>query len=148
MPGVWLARSLACNKESTQASHRRFAENVPAFPARWFYGFLRDLLGEPGFLPPSSARCVSIVANLISASGYRDHTTSPSEKRRARQPHRPRPSHPAPNVRDDRETPPSASAGRESDIADFTCPSSKTSENQKLVGRWRKPGIAGTAGAL
>jgi hypothetical protein len=24
--------------------------NIPAFPARWFYGFLRDLLGEPGFL--------------------------------------------------------------------------------------------------
>jgi hypothetical protein len=24
--------------------------NNPAFPARWFYGFLRDLPGEPGFL--------------------------------------------------------------------------------------------------
>jgi len=29
-------------------------------------------------LPPSQARCASIVAHLISASGYQDHTTSPS----------------------------------------------------------------------
>ena len=28
----------------------------PAFPAQWFYGLLRALLGEPACLPPSSAR--------------------------------------------------------------------------------------------
>jgi hypothetical protein len=50
MPGVWLARSLVRKNKSTRVSHHRFAETCPAFPARWFYGFLRDLLGEPGFL--------------------------------------------------------------------------------------------------
>jgi len=29
----------------------------PAFPARWFYGFLRALPGDRAFLPPSSVRC-------------------------------------------------------------------------------------------
>ena len=29
----------------------------PAFPARWFYGFLRALPGDLALLPPSSARC-------------------------------------------------------------------------------------------
>jgi hypothetical protein len=35
-------------------------------------------------LPPSSARCVCIVAHLASASGCQDHTTSPSAPRSAR----------------------------------------------------------------
>jgi hypothetical protein len=30
---------------------------MPAFPARWFYGFLRALPGDRAFLPPSSTRC-------------------------------------------------------------------------------------------
>jgi len=30
------------------------------------------------FLPPSPAQCESIVADLISTSGYQDHATSPS----------------------------------------------------------------------
>jgi len=47
--------------------------------ASGFNGFLRDLLGEPGFLATvASHDALGIVANLISASGYRDHTTSPS----------------------------------------------------------------------
>src|ERR1700727_2513712 len=28
----------------------------PAFPAQWFYGFLRALPGDRAFLPPSSAK--------------------------------------------------------------------------------------------
>ena len=50
-------------------------------------------------------QCGSIVAYLISASGYQDHTTSPSACWCIRLPHQKRPPHPAPNVRDDRETP-------------------------------------------
>ena len=69
-------------KESTRVSHHRFAENDPAFPARWFYGFLRARPGDRAFLSPSSAQCVSIVANLISASGHQAHTTSPSARLR------------------------------------------------------------------
>jgi hypothetical protein len=42
----------------------------------WFYGLLRDLLGDRALLPPSPAEISS--ASLIPASGDRDHTTSPS----------------------------------------------------------------------
>jgi hypothetical protein len=38
-------------------------------------------------------------------SGRQDHTTSPSARQRSRLWRRPRPSHPKPYVRDDRETP-------------------------------------------
>src|SRR5436305_506210 len=34
----------------------RFSGGNPAFPARWFYGFLRALLGEPGFLATIAMR--------------------------------------------------------------------------------------------
>src|SRR5579872_1176476 len=43
-----------------------------------FNGVLRARPGDRAFLPPSPARCVSIATNLISASGYQAHTTSPS----------------------------------------------------------------------
>src|SRR5579863_6580927 len=42
------------------------------------YGLYRALPGDRAFLPPSPARCESIVANLTPASGRQDHTTSPS----------------------------------------------------------------------
>jgi hypothetical protein len=65
-------------KKAYERSHRRFAENDPASPAQWCYGFLRARPGDRAFLSPSSAQCASIVADLISASGYQAHTTSPS----------------------------------------------------------------------
>jgi len=49
--------------------------------------------------------CEVASANLTPASGRQDHTTSPSAGQRSRQQRRLRPSHPAPYVRDDRETP-------------------------------------------
>src|SRR5579863_3030728 len=70
-----------------------------------FNGFLRALPGERAFLPPLPVQCVSIVASLASASRCQDHTTSPSAMTPLVRQHHPRPSHPAPNVRDDRETP-------------------------------------------
>jgi hypothetical protein len=66
-----------------------------------FNGFLRALSGDRAFLPPSLADCS---ANLMPASRHQDHATSPSAWRRSSG-DAPRPSHPAPNVRDDRETP-------------------------------------------
>jgi len=54
------------------------------FPCAVVYGLLRALPGDRAFLPPSSARCVSIVANLTPASGRQDHTTSPSAMSGAR----------------------------------------------------------------
>ena len=47
----------------------------------------------------------SLPANLTPASGRQDHTTSPSATSVARLAPPPRPPHPAPNVRDDRDTP-------------------------------------------
>jgi len=35
----------------------RFSGGSPAFPAQWFYGLFRALLGDRAFLPPSSAWC-------------------------------------------------------------------------------------------
>jgi hypothetical protein len=45
------------------------------------------------------------------ASRHQDHTTSPSASMRFVLPHRERPSHPASNVRDDRDTPLLVGAG-------------------------------------
>jgi hypothetical protein len=82
-------------------------------PCALGYGLLRDLLGEPGFFATvASAIAEAIVARLISASGYRDHTTSPSAAMSLVASTLPRPSHPAPNVRDDRDTPLLAGPGR------------------------------------
>ena len=84
----------------------RTTGNHPAFPhANGFNSLYRALPGDRAFLPPSPARCESIVANLTSASRCQDHTTSPSASSCARLAPPKRPPHPAPNVRDDRETP-------------------------------------------
>jgi hypothetical protein len=72
-------------------------------PRNGFNGFLRALPGDRACLPPSPSGIAS--ANLTPASGRQDHTTSPSANRRPRLWRRLRPPHPAPYVRDDRETP-------------------------------------------
>jgi hypothetical protein len=95
--------ALRAKVKSTQASHHRSAERS-GIPCAMVLRFPSCSPRRPGLLSPSSAQCASIVADLISASGYQAHTTSPSAWRpssRAQQ----RPSRPAPNVRDDRETP-------------------------------------------
>jgi hypothetical protein len=61
----------------------------------------------------------SIVDNLMPASRHQDHTTSPSASQRIRLVHCPRPSLPAPNVREDRETPLVRSAGCAEDATDL-----------------------------
>jgi hypothetical protein len=53
--------------------------------------------------PPGRHR--HIIAKLISASGYQAHTTSPSASAPLVLTAQRRPPHPAPNARDDRETP-------------------------------------------
>src|SRR6266436_6490433 len=72
-----------------------------------FNSFLRDLPGDRALLPPSS---VGRTTDLAPASGRQDHTTSPSAatsfvRALFTRLTLPRPSHPAPNVRDDREPP-------------------------------------------
>ena len=72
-----------------------------------FNGVLRALPGDRAFLPPSPAKRL---ADLASASGCQNHTTSPSASGSfvrvlTARCDPMRPSHPAPNVRDDREAP-------------------------------------------
>jgi hypothetical protein len=50
----------------------------PAFPARWFYCLYALSPVTTACLPPSSARCRSIIADLTPAWERQDHTISPS----------------------------------------------------------------------
>src|SRR2546430_8611926 len=61
--------------EAHERSHHGHTGNHPAFPAQWFYGFLRALPGDQACLTPSSAL---LLADLTPASGRQNHTTSPS----------------------------------------------------------------------
>jgi hypothetical protein len=105
MPGARCTRGLVCkmHKEKRTRAYR-FSGGNPAFPARWFYGLFRALPGDRAFLPPSPPRSL-LLENLTPASGRQDHTTSPSASSAARLAPPKRPSHPAPNVRDDGQRP-------------------------------------------
>ena len=109
---VPVAPAAACAViESTRVSHHGRTGITRHSRTRWCYGLFRALPGDRAFLPPSRnpfapSRHRSFT-DLTPASGRQDHTTSPS----ASAPFvrqicaRPRPSHPLPHVRDDRETP-------------------------------------------
>src|SRR5215471_14083462 len=70
MPGASAStHGLAC-KWKKHTSVVATGEAVsPAFPARWFYGFLRDLLGVRDVLVTVIGAMQSIVANLTPAKG-------------------------------------------------------------------------------
>jgi hypothetical protein len=85
---------------------------------------IRDLPGDHAWLPPSSARRVSVFANLAPASERQDHTTSPSaqtplvaQKKCAR---RCASTASRLHVRDDRETPLSVRRDDEIHKSDFS----------------------------
>ena len=95
-------------------SYHRFSQIIRHSLHDGFNGVLRALPGDRAFLPPSSAKRL---ADLASASGCQNHTTSPSASGSfvgalTARCDPIRPSHPALNVRDDREAPLLASAGR------------------------------------
>jgi hypothetical protein len=76
-------------------------------PCAMVLRLIRDLPGDHAWLPPSSA---DRSAHLAPASERQDHTTSPSAatsfvRALFARLTLPRPSHPVPNVRDDRDTP-------------------------------------------
>ena len=57
MPGARRARSLACeNKKAHERSHHGYAGSARHSLRNGFNGFLRALLGDRAFLPPSLAR--------------------------------------------------------------------------------------------
>ena len=65
-------------KKARKQSHHRFTGNDPAFPARMVLtvSFVLSSVSR-AFLPPSPLEIICSTS-LISASGYQDHTTSPS----------------------------------------------------------------------
>jgi hypothetical protein len=91
------------NKTNTRVSHHRFAETSRHSLRNGLNGFLRALPGDRALLPPSPSGCLSAKLDTsVGASGPHDFAV----RDRQRSSHAPaRPSHPAPNVRDDRETP-------------------------------------------
>jgi len=132
MPGARCTRSPLCNVESTGVEATGTPES-PGIPARnGFNGFLRALPGDRALLPPSSAdmvlskpgRADLTSAKLdasVGASGphdfaVRNNISRPRAVDRSQVPKNPpcdpvarktlpRPPHPVPYVRDDRETP-------------------------------------------
>ena len=98
-------RSLACKNKKARKQVTTVTPETPGIPRAMVLTVSFVVSPETGFLSPSSARCGSIVANLVPASGYQDATTSPSADQSAlvlsaigvhRIP---------PHVRDDREAP-------------------------------------------
>jgi hypothetical protein len=99
MPGATCAPAAShALEKSIRVSHHRFARRRRHSLREWCYGLFRALPGDRAFLSPSSVRCASIVTNLISASRYQNHTTSPSAIWCTRQLRQTRPSHPAPTL--------------------------------------------------
>jgi hypothetical protein len=76
MPDARCTRGRLCRKK-----HRRQQPGVHRINRHslrnGFNGFLRALSGDHAWLPPSSARHLSVFANLAPASERQDHTTSP-----------------------------------------------------------------------
>jgi hypothetical protein len=109
MPGAGRARSPMCKGRKHTGVVTAVTPDIPAFPRRWRYGFLRSLPGDRLFVSVGdNARAL----HRTPASGCQDAPTSPSAKPAVRLPAVSWPSYPAPNVRDDRETPLWIGAGR------------------------------------
>jgi hypothetical protein len=89
----------ACSKKAR--GRTTGTSRTTGLPCAMVLRLIRDLPGDRALLPPSSA---DRSADLTPALGRQDHTISPSaiccSSRNTS-----RPSHPAPNVRDDREAP-------------------------------------------
>ena len=64
-------------QKSKRDSHHRSAERSGTPCANGFNGLLRALPGDRALLSPSSARCMSIVTDLMPASRHQDHAISP-----------------------------------------------------------------------
>jgi hypothetical protein len=94
MPGAWCARSRVCNGRKVKAhalvrSHRKH----PAFPAQWFYGFLRALPGDRLFCHRHPRSFLRELDASVEASGPHDFAVRSCTIRQRRYQ---RPPHPAP----------------------------------------------------
>ena len=75
MPGARCARSRAWCVVNTRVSHHGHTGNTRHSPHNGFNGFLRALLGDRAFLPPSPLRSL-LLKNLTPASGRRGVRTT------------------------------------------------------------------------
>src|ERR1700749_3911662 len=104
MPGVLRTRGLVSVKKAHEVITTG-SPNSPAFPARWFSGLFRALLGVPGLIAtvtPEKQFASHELNASVGASGPHDFAVRVRALRHARCS---RPSRPAFNVRDDRDTP-------------------------------------------
>src|SRR5579871_282375 len=102
-PGAHRTRSLVRKIESTRVSHYRYAGRSGLPCAIGFNGFLRARPGDRAWLSPW-------VTTLARCTGYQRRDIRPTRLHRPRavslvSRYGSRPSHPAPDVRDDREAP-------------------------------------------
>ena len=105
MPGAQCTRSLVCAGVVLVCT-RVFTAEAPetsGIPHAMVLRLISRSPRGPGFLAPVALWIIP--QSLTPASGRQDHTTSPSASGAARLASPKRPSHPAPNVRDDRDTP-------------------------------------------
>ena len=98
--GRRLAPMVRVQQKSTRQNHR-FSQIRPAFPAQWFYGLY--------VISPVTGLCChrrfASSAKLSASLGAPEPHDFAVRDMSVRLDNTPRPSHPAPNVRDDRETP-------------------------------------------
>jgi hypothetical protein len=84
---ISITRSLACSERKHTSKVTTGESRHAAFPARWFYGFLRALPGVHDVLVTVACRSqrvrparadIALLTDLTPAKGRQDHTTSPS----------------------------------------------------------------------
>ena len=73
-----MASPMARLQQKKQAAVTTGSARSTGIPCAMVYGLYRALPGAPGFLATITSVMQSIIANLASASGCQDHTTSPS----------------------------------------------------------------------
>jgi hypothetical protein len=100
MPGVWCTRGLVCSEESTRVRNRGYAEHS-GIPCAMVFDVCRALPGVPGSVVTVACICCKLDTSVgvPGPHGFVDRTG------RVRLTLPARPSHPAPNVRDDRVAP-------------------------------------------
>jgi len=94
-PGGRCTRGSRAKRDCARREDHRYRRDHPDLPCAVVYG-LYALSPVNQHLPPSSAQCVSIIADLAPAWARQDHTTSPSAKAPHVYRHSSRPPHSAP----------------------------------------------------
>jgi hypothetical protein len=132
-------RPRAQKQKAHEQSHHRFNRINSAFPARMVLtvSFALSLVNR-ALLPPSFAARYRKFDISVGMSGPRDFAVR-EEQRSSALPSRP--SHPAPNVRDDREAPLQRSAGRR-ELVQVICPTAQAEFSRQRRRRQNDNGAA------